>query len=269
MGHLSTAPTGKELSATIRTKTRGIIDMTVKGFTYGLITALAIGLALVVVGYHVPTLLNVATFTPVFTPANYRANLRRLFLSASPEALAGGSYWYTFASDVCGILARRFDTSRETVAHVVSALSPSNNWHQNLLDAIALFSALKTDTLDTYKANTYGPQKTKAIRIAETGHGPELIGLGDKTRNFARNLSGDLSAVTVDTHMLYAALGAVSTNWTSSIHITPKRYREIATAIQRIASNSGYLPAQMQAILWIAYKESFTKRQSTAAVAPF
>jgi hypothetical protein len=65
---------------------------------------------------------------------------------------------------------------------------------------------------------------------------------GKKTNAFARNIAGDLNAVTIDAWML-RPFGMKS--------VSVRNYRILSEAIRTVAAESGMTPADMQALLWI------------------
>lgn len=209
-----------------------------------------------------------------FNPVSYRTHLSRLLFSADRQTRSAGKYWYLFAHQFVRMLSAQFGVKLDIVAHVVSCLSPAVNWQRNMRDTIALLDAYASgESLDAVRVSTYGHQGRKAIDILET-QDVGLIGNGDKTRNFALNLSGNFNAVTVDSHIYHAALGLSTTRWSDPPpNITPKRYREIADVIREFACEAGYSPAQMQAILWGTHKAQIEKRRKSTRVetetAPF
>jgi len=72
---------------------------------------------------------------------------------------------------------------------------------------------------------------------------------GLKTNAFARAISGDEDAVTIDVWMLRAAGMTIdSPNKT--------QYRELVTAVKNTAMIEGITPRTCQALIWIVYRGS-------------
>jgi hypothetical protein len=65
---------------------------------------------------------------------------------------------------------------------------------------------------------------------------------GMKTNAFARNISGDLNAVTIDAWML-RPFGLKEANKTN--------YRTLADAIRTVAREVNMTPADLQALIWV------------------
>ena len=72
---------------------------------------------------------------------------------------------------------------------------------------------------------------------------------GKKTNAFARNLSGDLDAVTIDTWMIKAAGIVREPGKKKGINDT--EYNTLALALTKVADANNMPPAVVQAIIWI------------------
>jgi hypothetical protein len=72
---------------------------------------------------------------------------------------------------------------------------------------------------------------------------------------FARNLQGDGSAVTVDTHATQAALNDV----TVTIGLTAARYAVFADAYRAAAMHAGLRPCDFQAVVWHIWKRKYPR----------
>lgn len=179
-----------------------------------------------------------------------------LFDTATDDELAAGLEWYDKAKGMVVEWSVKYGFDPLTVAGVVSALSPSVSWDRNVVDAENLLRAVSCGETDARNivASTYPAQVEKAVRIAWTQN-PEHVGNGLKTVSFFCNIAGiwDTSAVTVDRHMLGAAVGSRTTEH-QKIAVTDKRYFAIADAIKALARNRNVLPKQAQAVIWTTYR---------------
>jgi hypothetical protein len=75
---------------------------------------------------------------------------------------------------------------------------------------------------------------------------------GDKVLNFYHNLRGDMDAVTIDTWML--RLFKWFERGTKRIP-THRQYERLAKRFALVAKNIGVKPAELQAMLWVKYRE--------------
>jgi|APSaa5957512535_1039671.scaffolds.fasta_scaffold04851_3 hypothetical protein len=183
--------------------------------------------------------------------------LKYLFDTATPEQVEAGSIWYDEAREYATGLAIKHGYTVSTVCAVLSALSPAVSWNVNKRDAHTLLglAAVGETEPDNIPASTYGPQVEKALRIAWTGN-PDLIGNGLKTVSFYLNMVGiqDGSVCTIDRHILGAATGSRDATH-KDISVTSKRYFDVSAQIKRLARNRNLQPKQVQAVIWLTYRE--------------
>lgn len=185
---------------------------------------------------------------PELTPQvekSVRKRLRSLFNEASNEQIVSGRNWYKKAHDICLDFAIRFDTTTETVANVISALSPRNKWERNIEDCRNVLQAVTLgQSPEDVKVCTFNNNKYKAFEIAR--HNGRIKKQAPKTFAFVRNISAlDATRVTIDVWHLRACFGE-----TIDAGLTPKRYQrleEITLAEARKVGLKGY---EYQAIIW-------------------
>lgn len=202
---------------------------------------------------------------PVVADTDYDGMVSRLehiFLSGTPELVSTGSQWYADRHRELQGIAALVGLPVDIVAYVCSALSPQTNWAYNfaaLLQTLDAWThgqaAPRTATL--YKANDV---KAWAMLVAweENGDRAEIraiLGKGDKTHAFARNLVEDNTladgtvAVTIDTISYQAATGTVPANG-----IRGGRYQRVARAFAYLARKYGLPLYVFQAIVWTVYR---------------
>lgn len=157
--------------------------------------------------------------------------------SATTAEIMQAATWYADAHDIARSLA--FDTGHgiDKTASVISAFSPRVHWHRNV--------QLATDFLHGRDVAALGASINNANRALTMGF-DALKGL--KTNAFARNIAGDLSAVTIDTWMIKAA-GMPGTRG-----INKTQYGVLANAVTDLAAEYGIAPAQLQALIWIVVR---------------
>ena len=172
------------------------------------------------------------------------------FLIIRTAAIRGGHgrHWYGDArrdlSALC--LTRGWDWI--TFCKVMGATSPQCPVWMNVRHTIRVMSALEshdnaTDAVNSVPGLTAGIRKSTIRAIESEGFDT----LGPKTAMFARNVSGDLSAVTLDTWMgqLIGLSAKRSGSVTSKTISVPYK-----ATINHVARSLGWEPAEVQAAVW-------------------
>ena len=168
-------------------------------------------------------------------------SLLRTFAAATPAQVLDGIRWYDKHTADIDVMAEQLATPRDQVAGVVAALSPRIQWSRNLQVARETILAFRagmpiSSVRGVFQTNVL---KSYAILRGES----DVLG-GDKTRSFARNLSGDTDAVTVDVWAMRAAMGFDKQS------LTPKQYASIARSYRSAAARVGLTPRDFQAVVW-------------------
>lgn len=176
-------------------------------------------------------------------------------------------------------IAERHGYTTMVGAAVFSALSPNNEYHQNIRDLETLLVNERAGRgIDDFSVTTYGQNKRKAWRIAK-GELPSVEIVALKTWNFYNNVHtpDDPSYVTVDGHMYWCWQGIAGTvkglrgqkRTTTGLRGTPSLtktlYSEIAGDIRGLARALGVIPCQLQAILWVTWKRIHQRAISNQA----
>lgn len=182
-----------------------------------------------------------------------------VFFQATEAERHEGLSWYGRAQQVARRIAEiNDDICYRTVAGVIAALSPNNRWERNVADAEALIKVFTCGgDCDALKVSTFGKNKAKAIAILKGADPLDVLG-GNKVRAFYQCIMQE-DAVCVDGHAYSVWLGQrVPTSKTPSI--SDKLYAKIAEdyrlATKEIIDITGdfYLPYQIQAITWVAWR---------------
>lgn len=183
-----------------------------------------------------------------------RDNILAVIEQATEDELKEGLNWYAEARAWIADVADSTGLPLFTVTQVFAALSPGNKIDRNLQDTEALCHAItRSDAQARFKATrvgTYNANKVKAWRIL---HGEDAL-RGPKTEAFARNLAGDLEAVTVDRHAFNVAAAGRWIVSEGGPTITPRRYNQVADGYRQVADELGITPAQTQAIAWVVWR---------------
>ncbi|OKI45099.1 hypothetical protein A6A27_11815 [Micromonospora sp. CB01531] len=168
----------------------------------------------------------------------------RVWDMATPVDVARGAEWYADAGRICTEQAEATGYSRETVAAVISHLSPRTSWSRNVAGAISLLHGGDA-------AGCIGDNIKRARRALVSPTPLETFGPdAPKTRRFARNILGDRDQVTVDVWAARVAFGdrfddpETVLGWVNV-------YDAVEHAYRLAAQRAGVDPTTMQATTWI------------------
>ena len=192
------------------------------------------------------------------------SNILATFYAATPVDIQEGTVWYTNAHEICKGLSDKYKLPLSTVVGVVSALSPNNKWHRNILDAENLIRAYCMG-FDYPKVCTFGGNKDKAVTILEceidSSENICAILKGNKTIAFFRGIltNGQCDEITVDGHAfniwrgLYTSLNDVPAISNKLYRQVSDAYRDAAVAISN-QTQSDWSASQIQAITWVCWR---------------
>lgn len=174
----------------------------------------------------------------------------RAFDAATPANVEAGVRWYDGASEIVDAVAAAGNVSREHAAAVIAHLSPRTTWQRNVAGAFGLVTG--TGTHGCMGANV-------ARAIGALGSADPLSTLhGPKTAAFARNITGDRDAVTVDVWAVRVALAPAWSRGSGSDAETilgrSGVYAAVAHAYRVAARRRGVDPTTMQATAWIVVR---------------
>lgn len=162
-----------------------------------------------------------------------------------PEHITEGMEWYREAYAIACELVPE-DPSRG--AGILAALSPLTSWPLNVRRAREVASTGTTGGLPASVA--------KAERIWQGEASLDVLG-GDKVLSFYRNIMGDDSHVTVDRHAIDVACGRPMTDAERALAIRGKAgYGRLADIYRAASQKYGYTPSQIQAIVWVWWREN-------------
>ena len=204
---------------------------------------------------------------------NAREIVARFTLATSQEVQLGCD-WYSSAYQIAGRIADKYDLRIETVAGVISALSPSNKWERNVFDAEALIKvwragATRDEVLHPefpiIKVCTYLVQKTKAWDILmreEYMLTTPIVDIlkGVKTIEFFNCITNPrLDDVCIDGHAYSVWLGDRVTvhkvpNIQGKLRARIKQDYRDATAFINDELGEDYTASAIQAITWVTHK---------------
>ena len=179
-------------------------------------------------------------------------NLDNYFSLATDRDIDNGIAWYKQAHYICKDLAERYNTKLETVASIISALSPRNRWLQNIKDTKTVLDAIHSGFgPEDVKVCTFHKNKNKAFLL-----GKEQTSITDKslkTFSFVNNIAKlDDAYITIDVWHLRACFG-------TTVRSTPSRkaYDQIRLLTIEKAKQKGLNGYEYQAIIWNSVKNNF------------
>jgi len=187
-------------------------------------------------------------------------NLVKIYSTIDQPTVRAGLSWYNEANQYCRQLGNTFGLELSAVCGIVSALSPGTNYEQNKKDAYHLIKGSPMHKCTTYKANV---SKAKSILRGELLPSEAFnLKTGAKTYNFYQNLlnPGNPEYVTIDRHAYAIAMPGDY----KGLHLAA--YTRVANGYKMAANRIDILPCQLQAILWIDYRNKQNISFNTFAI---
>lgn len=161
-----------------------------------------------------------------------------------------GRAWYDEAHRIMREWSDSYGYSIATCAAVTAAISPQCNWNRNLIIADDILAGRAVSIGGALHSNI---DKAVQLRDARIGDTRAVFKSGPKVYNFSRNLAGDYSAITVDTHATQAALCDVE----FTVGLNAVVYDCFAQAYRMAADSISVEPAIFQAIIWHTWKRMY------------
>tara|TARA_R100001082_G_scaffold106794_1_gene80001 strand:+ start:1775 stop:2401 length:627 start_codon:yes stop_codon:yes gene_type:complete len=199
-------------------------------------------------------------------------NIKGVYYLSKAYEKKHGEIWYKVANKSCGAIAKKTQMHSAIVVGVLSALSPNNKWERNIIDTENICMAYKSDIpLDEVKVCTYNANREKAIKIlgilksgsSDLENDIRTILNGNKVKAFfdcIYNYETNKTTVCIDGHAKAIYIGEKFALSSNSSNVTNKQYRIISqayiNATKEINESEGtsYLPYQIQAITWVAWR---------------
>lgn len=181
--------------------------------------------------------------------AELERNLLTLYRDALPCDVSLGERWYPEAHRIVVEWSGAYGYSIATVASVIAALSPQQEWTRNLIQADDCLAG-RYPSVRGIAANY---DKAERIRVERADSPMGYFKSAPKVCSFARNLAGDMDYVTVDTHATQAALNDVQL----TVTLKWNRYVLFALCYERAARKVHRSPAEFQAIIWHTWKRKY------------
>lgn len=179
-------------------------------------------------------------------------NLKYFYDQASDQDRASGKTWYMEAHLFCEKMAVKYGFTSETVASVLSALSPRNKWERNLIDTESVLSAVRDDLQpEDIKVCTFNNNKEKAFKIARYEEAIDVS--SPKTYAFLQNIAYlNDQYVTIDVWHIRACFNKMI----APKSLTKGIYEELQKITIKEAEQVGLKGYEYQAIIWESIKNS-------------
>ena len=187
----------------------------------------------------------------------YAKSITAVFEQATEDELNHGLTWYNEAKQECQVMADKYQLPLRIVVGVVAALSPTNRWSRNLIDA---GNMLRVYTDGGYVESTlpctYKTMRDKAWSILQTNpHSDDdvlFILKGPKISDFFACIMGHDVCV-IDGHAW-----CIANNDRRTMQEVPNIGKKLRCNIQAAYSEAGkekgLTAFQMQATTWVTWK---------------
>tara|TARA_B110000902_G_scaffold181321_1_gene205323 strand:- start:208 stop:795 length:588 start_codon:yes stop_codon:yes gene_type:complete len=187
----------------------------------------------------------------------YTRNILKVFNQVSLEEYEHGKDWYSNALNECQAMADKYELPLHIVVGVVAALSPTNRWERNLVDADNMLACyVEGGYVEDTAPCTYKKMRDKAWDILQTNpHSIEdtaFILRGPKITDFFLCIMGQDVCV-IDGHA-WCIANADRRTMQEVPSIGKKLRKDLQTAYSRAGKKHGMTAYQMQAATWVAWK---------------
>ena len=169
----------------------------------------------------------------------------RTLNKADAVTVREGMAWYDEARQLTVKLSLISEYTTAQVAAAMAHLSPRLRWNQNVE---AITQLVLYGTLPAYIMQGPAKRARKALVAAEPMN--TFGKRAKKTLAFARNINGDVNAVTVDVWIMQVV--GITEQQLKMVGV----YDAVAHAYRLAAKRRSFTPAQLQAITWIVVRGS-------------
>lgn len=189
--------------------------------------------------------------------SNYVENILSVYDQCNQEEYENGFVWYIDARDKCQAIADKCELPLHIVVGVVAALSPTNKWERNLVDAENMCDTFVSGGyVEDTAPCTYKTMRDKAWTILEEHPSDAALVAnilkGPKITDFFWCILGHETCV-IDGHAWCIANGDRRT-MQEVPNIGKKLRQELQDAYSVAAHAEGLTAFQMQAITWVVWK---------------
>lgn len=187
----------------------------------------------------------------------YTRNILACFKQATQVEIDHGMTWYSDAKSDAQSMADKYELPLHIVVGVIAALSPTNRWERNLIDADNMLDVFVSGGyVESCTPCTYKKMRDKAWSILQTTpHDADAVAFilkGPKITDFFYCIMGENVCV-IDGHAW-----CIANNDRRTLQEVPnigKKLRaELQECYRRAAKKHGITAYQMQAATWVAWK---------------
>jgi len=188
----------------------------------------------------------------------YVHNILQVFVQATTDEIEQGKQWYTDALESAQAIADRHELPLHIVVGVVAALSPTNKWERNLIDADNMCEVFVSGGyVEDCAPCTYKKMRDKAwtilVEMPEHAIDVDPILKGPKITDFFWCILGDVDVCVIDGHAWCIANDDRRTM--QEVPFIGKKLRqELQDAYSVAAHTEGLTAYQMQATTWVTWK---------------
>lgn len=187
----------------------------------------------------------------------YVHNILQVFVQATPDEIDQGRQWYTDALKSAQAIADKHELPLHIVVGVVAALSPTNKWKRNLVDADNMCEVFVSGGyVEDCAPCTYKKMRDKAWSILEEMPSDAVVVAnilkGPKITDFFWCILGHDTCV-IDGHA-WCIANADRRTMQEVPSIGKGLRQELQEAYSVAAHQAGLTAYEMQAITWVAWK---------------
>lgn len=172
-----------------------------------------------------------------------KAKIYAAYYAANEVQIADGMEWYSDTQNLVRHMSDVTGFSTAVCGAVISHCSVRAQWTQNVSAAWAILLG----EIDLAKPYVLGGNIERSVKAIVSDNPIDTFN-GHKTRNFARNIAGDMNGVTIDVWMCKAI--AIEQKWLTRVGL----YEALADIFREVANEVNISAAQLQAIVWVVTK---------------
>lgn len=189
---------------------------------------------------------------------SYVTNINIVFKQATQEELQHGLTWYADAQAACQKMADTYELPLCIVVGVVAALSPTNRWERNLIDADNMLATFTSGGyVEETAPCTYKAMRDKAWLILSNGVGQDVDTIA-KTLNGPKITDFFLCIMGADVCVIDGHAWCIASADRRTMQEVPSIGKKLRTELQAAYSKAGkkhkMTAFQMQATTWVAWK---------------
>ena len=187
----------------------------------------------------------------------YVNNILAVFNQATSQEITDGQLWYSDARQEAQQIADKHNLALSTVVAVIAALSPTNKWERNVIDADNICAAFVAgEYQESVKVCTYNTMRNKAwgILTEAVTDIDQLAAMlkGPKITDFFLCIMGQDTCV-IDGHA-WGIANAERRNMQEVPNIGKRLRVALQEAYVQAGASVNMTAYEMQAITWVAWR---------------